>query len=122
MTGTSPGKFAKRFETNKSLTVNKRKYKKDKSKALAIKTSTNIDYGPECQKEDMGLEEYKAAEEGFLKSLQKTNEEREELEERRLQADSQDWYDERRKLLTASNFGAVCRRLPHTSCQNLVKR
>lgn len=38
-----------------------------------------------------------------------------------LQAGSSLWLEERRKLLTASNFHAVCRRRATTSCVNLVR-
>lgn len=40
----------------------------------------------------------------------------------RLQHESTLWREERRKLLTASNFAAVCKRLPHTKCDKLVTK
>lgn len=39
-----------------------------------------------------------------------------------MQAENPNWREQRRKLLTASNFGAVCNKLPYTSCQNIVKK
>lgn len=38
-----------------------------------------------------------------------------------LQRDSALWLHERRKRLTASNFGSVCNKLPSTKCDSLIK-
>ncbi|GFQ69161.1 uncharacterized protein TNCT_498191 [Trichonephila clavata] len=32
------------------------------------------------------------------------------------------WKEERRKRLTASDFGAICKKLPHTSCEGIIKK
>jgi hypothetical protein len=37
-----------------------------------------------------------------------------------LQYQSAEWFEERLKRITASNFGRICKRTPHTGCQNLV--
>ncbi|KAJ8929552.1 hypothetical protein NQ314_017751 [Rhamnusium bicolor] len=59
----------------------------------------------------------------FLKTLEKTDEQLKQIEEKtRLQTDSTDWRQQRRNLLTASLFGIVCKMRPTTSCQSTVKR
>lgn len=55
----------------------------------------------------------------FLEKLSNVN--RTELERiTRKQAHSQDWLNERKKRLTASNFGEVCRMRSDTSCRKKV--
>jgi len=53
----------------------------------------------------------------FLKKLEKVD--RKELEcTTKEQSHSQDWYNERRKrLITASNFGDICKMRENTSCR-----
>lgn len=59
----------------------------------------------------------------YLKGLERSDEERAQLERITvLQADSGFWLEERRKLLTSSSFHSVCTRKPTTSCGPLVKR
>lgn len=67
-------------------------------------------------------DEYAEAEQNFLSSLYKTKEEYEDIEIRtRNQSDCEEWREIRRNLLTASDFGKVCRRYDYTPCNNLVK-
>lgn len=66
--------------------------------------------------------DYEFKKEKFLQSLLKNPSEIADLERKTtLQADCPLWREERRKLLTSSNFGAVCNKLPHTRCKNIVK-
>lgn len=57
----------------------------------------------------------------FLASLRQTEEGRLRLAERtKNQVNSTSWFQERRKRLTASNFGIVCSMKNSTSCRNIV--
>lgn len=59
----------------------------------------------------------------LLDSQRKTEEEIHEIEiKTTLQRESKFWRNIRRNLLTASNFGTVCKRLPYTRCDSLVTR
>lgn len=71
----------------------------------------------------MEEEKYEDEKVNFLKNYKKLrNSERMQFERNTvLQAGSSLWLEERRKLLTASNFHAVCRRRATTSCVNLVR-
>lgn len=123
----SPGKYTKAMELSRlnrlkrqrmANVVRRRRTKKTKAPSqLADK-----DYGPNASKPDMEEELFKIRSQDFLDSLKKSSEERHHLERSTLtQSDSGQWKEERRKLLTASNFGVVCNRRPTTSCKNLVK-
>ncbi|KAF2882931.1 hypothetical protein ILUMI_23236 [Ignelater luminosus] len=83
----------------------------------------DADYGIYCQQPDMDEEEYKRKKSQFLEKLLKIDEERDNFEKCTiLQSSCGTWLEERRKLITASNFHDVCCRRPTTSCSNLVKR
>lgn len=57
----------------------------------------------------------------FITSLFKTDEGRLQLAEgTKDQTNNSDWFKERRKRLTASNFGIVCNMKESTSCRGLV--
>ena len=57
----------------------------------------------------------------FLEGLKMTAEERHQLERDTLeQSESGFWLEKRRKLITASNAGKICRRRATTSCKCLV--
>lgn len=58
----------------------------------------------------------------FLDKLRLTEDERRLIERDTVdQSDSGVWLEKRRNLLTASNFGRVCKMLPTTGCESLVK-
>lgn len=60
--------------------------------------------------------------EQFLRKLKLTIEEIEDLQIMTIgQADSMLWKEERRKRITASNFGKICKMRASTHCQNIVK-
>lgn len=59
----------------------------------------------------------------FLNSLHKSDEEFDRIErETVLQSDCSEWLELRRNILTASNFGRVCKMRPTTGCESLVKQ
>lgn len=93
---------------------------------VAKSTKRNIgpdrDYGEDCAKTDIDGELFEIEKKNFLKNLERTEEQRDNLEKQTiLQSESGAWLEERRKLLTASNFHAVCTRRDDTSCSSLVK-
>lgn len=75
------------------------------------------------QKADIDTEEFEFAKDEYLaKNLNRTTKEIEETEERtRDQADCPEWINERKFLLTASNFGNICKKRPTTKNGNLLK-
>lgn len=63
-----------------------------------------------------------AKKELFLKNLYLSEEEIEELQQKTMdQANSPLWMLERKKRLTASNFGKICKMRPTTHCKSYVK-
>ena len=111
----SPRSIVQKMEENRANRAKtQRKYKnlrKNKREPKAVSVSCGPDYGDNCQKADMPEEEYDRQKKMFLQQLNKTQEEKNRLElTTRLQADSGIWLEERRKILTASNFYKVCRR------------
>lgn len=125
----SPGKHAKQLELRRikhnTQNILRRKLRlKSSTKVQKAKEDGNSepDYGENCQQPDISEEELEKAKKEFLKHLKKTDEERIKIEkETILQGKSGKWIEERRKLLTASNFHRICRKRPSTSCQNIVR-
>lgn len=77
----------------------------------------------DCLVADLDESTYNKKVEIFLNSQKKTSKEILEIEaQTRLQGGSDLWRNLRRNLLTASNFGTVCKRLPFTRCDSLVTR
>ena len=117
----SPGKFTKRTELKRSTRKQKRT-QRHSAKTLFPSSLPDPDYGQNAQKPDLSPTRFQAKREEFLQSLKKTREEIRKLEcETRLQRDSDKWLEERRKILTASNFSKVCKRRSTTGCEKLVK-
>lgn len=130
MFGTSPGIFTKTCQVKRKRKVNldrQRRNKIPKTRRSLFtgrnqKLKTDKDYGPNVQAPDMPEMELKQQKKEYLASLNLNNEKREELERKtRQQSESPEWLEERRKRVTASNFGRICKRRPTTSCQNLVR-
>nr|XP_042908919.1 uncharacterized protein LOC122271496 [Parasteatoda tepidariorum] len=117
----SPSSVLKRLEKKK---VRRNSGRKIKPKKLFNKPKEENDkyYGEKAEKPDMNSQIYEEKKDYVLKSLTLDEVSRKRLQlDTTLQRDSSLWVEERRKRITASNFGTVCCRLPHTGCGNLVK-
>jgi len=67
----------------------------------------------------MSIEELERKKQLFINKL--LNVDREKLENKtREQSLNQDWFVERKKRLTASHFGDICKMRPNTSCRKKV--
>ncbi|XP_054257576.1 uncharacterized protein LOC129005927 [Macrosteles quadrilineatus] len=126
----SPGKILKRHQLKKKRILEQRALRRianpnrrKQRQVPAKETSDGIrHYGGAAMKADLPEEIYQIKKQIFLEALQRTEEEKMKLERGTLlQAGSGLWKEERRKLLTASNFGIVCKRRKSTSCAGLVK-
>ena len=103
----------------------KRKIEKAKTKKRPRKKLFNSDsksYGVLCQRPDITESLQKEKTDKFLKQLTLSKEQKLELMQKTsTQSESAMWFEERRKRLTASNFGQVCKMLPTTNCARIVK-
>jgi len=123
------GMFAKRYLKNidrirKNTTiVRKRLFESGKKRSKLTTTrfsGPDMHYGLAEPLDDiLTNEELSTNQNLFLKKLEKVD--RKELEcTTKEQSHSQDWYNERRKRLTASNFGDICKMRENTSCRKKV--
>ncbi|KAL4101121.1 hypothetical protein QTP88_021141 [Uroleucon formosanum] len=121
----SPGKFGKIVITNNER-IRGNTLKRRQLFPLARKTKTIRSDGPDA---DYGLAEplanqyspqnFENKKKEFLISLEKANIKKIE-EDTRNQSESDKWYYERKKRITASRFGQVCKMRSNTSCKNIV--
>lgn len=75
-----------------------------------------------CEKPDLTEDQLSAARDKHLQELRENQENRVSIEyNTREQSQSDLWETLRRKLLTASNFGRICRMRAYTSCASTVK-
>ena len=80
-------------------------------------------YGKNAQRPDLDIVIFDSKKEEFLKNLKLSEAERKSMyQNTTAQSLSHIWLQERRKRLTASNFGAVCNKLPYTLCDCIVKK
>ncbi|EFA12570.2 hypothetical protein TcasGA2_TC004199 [Tribolium castaneum] len=111
----------RRLQKNRRQNI-RRQTKNYKKAAVCTKNDRTGDYGDSCQQPDLPIEVYLEQEEDFLVKLKRKIGEIEALEkETRFQSSSGRWMEERRKLLTASNFAKICKRRKNTSSSKLVK-
>lgn len=121
--GKSPRGNVKEVERRRSL---KRKRNQEhptkKMRKINEKTSLQHDYGPTSLAPDMTSEQLEKAKEIFLNNLKNLTANRTEIERNTiLQRDCSDWIEIRKKLITASNFGPICKRQVSRSTAPLVK-
>lgn len=124
--GKSPPVLLKRLEERRrkrtAMLRESRKLKR-RSKVKHVHLDENIEYGENVVKPDLDEDVFVIEKDKFMQSLRRSEQEIILLERATvLQADSGFWLEERRKLLTASNFFSVCTRKDSTSCANLVKK
>jgi len=105
------------------VAVNQKSRKEDgRSKKFKREAGTDRYYGPQSQKPDLPPDVYKQLEINHIEKLSENAENREKIErETRDQNECELWHLLRREMLTASNFGTVCRMRPTTSCAAIVK-
>ena len=85
-------------------------------------SGTDRHYGPQSQKPDLSSDKYEQLKLRHLQKLLENAENRQKIEsDTRDQGESELWISLRREMLTASNFGTVCRMRPSTSCAATVK-
>lgn len=120
----SPGLISKLSEQRK-----KRRRIQDSARRKKIKRrrlfpiTVDNSYGSSAEKPDLDAEDFKMKRNRILESLNISQEQRETILANTInQSLSHDWKQERRHRLTASNFGYVCNKLPHTKCDTLVKK
>jgi hypothetical protein len=83
---------------------------------------TDCHYGPQSQRPDLPSDVLKQLEYNHMEKLVENAENRQVIEqETRGQSQCELWLSLRREMLTASNFGMVCRMRPTTSCAATVK-
>ncbi|RVE52850.1 hypothetical protein evm_002507 [Chilo suppressalis] len=98
-----------------------RKNYRKKNRRLFYK-GNDANYGEKCAKPDLDPEMFEKSKTTFLQNLQRSEEERKQIEKDTvLQSTSSEWMEIRRTILTASNFGRVIKRRANISCANLVK-
>lgn len=117
-----PGKNVKNIEKLK-LYKPKKFFKSRKNLFLTNKSDTDFDYGQNCQKPDLEQKLFNDLKSEFIKNLNKSEKEYLEIERKTgLQADSIEWRQQRKNLLTSSMFGKICKMRSTTSCSSTVKQ
>ena len=115
------------MEEKKMKEKEKRAVKQKETKAARyvrkqLPSQKDSDYGQNAQKPDMPSEMYDLVREKHMQMLNDWQEKIHAIEDETIgQAKNCRWLQYRSKLLTASNFGQVCRRRPDTLCANAVK-
>lgn len=79
-------------------------------------------YGEISQKPDMNEEQYNEEKERLLKSIQDMADNRDQIEkETTEQSASRKWFEYRRNIITASNFGRIICLCADTGCERVLK-
>ncbi|XP_060855780.1 uncharacterized protein LOC132950906 [Metopolophium dirhodum] len=121
----SPGKFGKRFIKNyeriRTNTLKRRQLFPEARKTKIICTDgPDADYGlAEPLTNQYSPQDFEKKKKEFLTSLENADIKKIE-DDTRNQSESEKWYYERKKRITASRFGQVCKMRSSTSCKNTV--
>lgn len=124
MYNSSPGTFAKGTALKRKRKVDKQRSNKRCRKALFVggSASNEIDYGLAAQQPDIDDNLMEKEKEEFLKSL-KSEEEIDRIQKERVgQSNFSKWLEIRRNILTASNFGRVCKMRANTGRESIVRQ
>ncbi|XP_031357002.1 uncharacterized protein LOC116180949 isoform X2 [Photinus pyralis] len=117
-----PGKYTTEYcEREKRKLQSRRSREPQKKIKKSYCGEEDADYGPNAAAiiPDMDDTDMASAQKKFMLHLSENREEI--LQETLGQHRSNSWYEERRKRLTASNFGRICKLRETTSCANTVK-
>ena len=91
-------------------------------KKFKRESGTDRHYGPQSQKPDLAPDVIEQLRQNHLEKLFENAKNWQQIElDTRNQSESELWLSLRRIMLTASNFGTVCRMRPTTSCAATVK-
>ena len=120
-----PTTIVRKLEKRRKRAAEKAMEYKNEAKASSFrnkKQSCDQDYGPSAEKPDMEETVYSSECKRHAAILHKWQTTRYKIEmETRDQANSEKWIGYRKKLLTASNFGKVCRLQKKTRRANTLK-
>nr|XP_033339075.1 uncharacterized protein LOC117227708 [Megalopta genalis] len=123
--GAKPPKLIEELEERRKGSNEKGKERERKSSKKVRNpfcSTTDPDYGVSAEKPDMEQHLFNFEKERHMEMLQDWQTNRKKIErDTAEQNKSHEWHTYRSKLLTASNFGKVCRRRKTTKCGNLVK-
>ncbi|XP_076381283.1 uncharacterized protein LOC143260253 [Megalopta genalis] len=123
--GVKPPKLIEQLEERRkgiNEKGNERKRKSPKKVRNPFCSAMDPDYGVSAEKPDMEQHLFSFEKERHMEMLQDWQTNRKKIERDTVEQNkSHEWHTYRSKLLTASNFGKVCRRRKTTKCGNLVK-
>ncbi|GFX23728.1 yqaJ domain-containing protein [Trichonephila clavipes] len=120
MYNTSPENFVKSIERKRENDVLRRKRKTPRRqcrKSLFLDKRSNKNYGVNTQKPDLSESPPPLKKEWFLSTICLSDEEIKDIERTTINQTSPLWKRERRKRLTVLDFGVICKKLPHSSCE-----
>lgn len=93
-----------------------------KPKKVKPKAGTDCHYGPQSQKPDLPSDTFEQLKRNHLQKLSENGKNWKQIERETIgQNESELWHSLRKEMLTASNFGVVCRMRPTTSCATYLK-
>jgi len=97
---------------------------RSKWKEEEIQSKSRLDrhYGPQSQKPDLAPDVFEQLRQNHIRKLFENGKNWNQIERDTIhQSESELWHVLRNEMLTASNFGTVCRMRPMTSCAAVVK-
>lgn len=117
----SPGVHTKIMEDKRLERLKKRK-SQPRSRRKLTYCKPDEHYGGNAQRPDLEVNDFEDKKLKFLEELIKSEEEVQHIEKKTVgQNKNQDWFKYRTQLITASNMGRICRKMPQTSCKTIVK-